>query len=999
MHKKVVFPSFWTLLILAFFSSLAQGQNLPNQAQEQWVDSVFNSLDQNQRIGQLLMVATYSNKTETHARQIESLINKYGLGGLIFFQGTPAKQASLTNRYQAQSKTPLLIGIDGEWGLGMRLDGVLDFPYQMTMGAMEAEDEQLIYKMGREIARQCRLMGIHVDFAPVVDINSDPANPVIGRRSFGEDKENVARKSISYIAGLQDGGVIASAKHFPGHGDTGTDSHVGLPVIKHDTTRLISTELYPFRKTLESGVMSVMVGHINVPALDPEPGRPASLSPKIVNGWLKERMGFKGLVFTDALNMQGVAKNHKSGEIEVKAIKAGNDVLLFPQNVGKAIEAIKKAVRDGEISQETVDKKVRKILYAKYWAGLDQNERIDVKSLKTELGRPVSGILTKRIYESAITVVRNKGDYLPLRMPDTTTIASLSLNAGKQKTAFQTSAERYATVKHFNLSRDDFSNGRYKATENKLSGYETVLVEVHGMTRRRGSHYGLDTRQLDMLERLRKKGKKVVVVLYGSPYALKYVTGFDHIICAYEDNGFMRQASAEVVFGSLPGKGTIPVSACEEFPVGTGVKTPALGRLGYATPEEVGMDSKVLKKIDKLAIKAVRTKATPGCQVLVAKDGKVVFEKGYGTYTYGDRRPVTRESVYDVASVTKVAATLQAAMLLEGHGLININDKASKHLPEMVGTNKEDVTIVNMLTHQAGLYPYKPFWARTIQDSVKNVYYRSKPSDKYSIKVATGMYGLNSLPDSVWRWTLDCEMRKPQRKSNGFKYNYKYSDQSFYILRRIVEKKTNQPLDQFMDQNFYRPLSLNRTGFLAWDKFDKKAIVPSERDNYFRNGVLQGYVNDPVAALNGGVDGHAGLFSNAYGMAVMLQMCLQDGYYGGYRFYPKNTVAKFTSSPFMRSNGNRRGIGWDKPVVKGDGPTSSRASKNAFGHLGFTGTTIWADPDHNLVYVFLSNRVYPSNTNKKLIKQNIRTHIQDVVYESIYEMDQKFPAKNGHSAR
>ncbi|MCG8476367.1 MAG: serine hydrolase [Cytophagales bacterium] len=989
MPSKTLFFNFFLACLLSM-PLLLSGQESP---QKHWVDSVYHQMNLDQKIGQLFMVAAYSNRNEQHAKDIEQLIEKQHIGGVIFFQGGPVRQAQQTNRYQSVSRIPLFVAMDAEWGLGMRLDSIADFPYQMTMGAIQ--NQRLVYDMGKEIARQMKELGVHINFAPVVDINSNPANPVIGRRAFGEDTTLVSKLGIAYMKGLQENGIIACMKHFPGHGDTGKDSHYDLPVVKHKAERLRRIELAPFRKMIDAGVMSAMVAHLQVTALDSTPKHPASLSPKIINELLKDSLKFHGLVFTDALNMKGVTKGRNPGEIELEALKAGNDMLLFPVDPALAIKKIKKAVESGELPFSLIEERVKKILYAKYWANLHKTSPIKISGLLERLQTPVEQTIRRRLYEEAATVVKNKHNGIPIRQLDTLSLACVSFTKKKSNTHFQNALSRYAPFKHFQAGLGTFSYAESDKLFTQLKPYNAVIIGIHQLLSRKNG-YGLSKSVRLLIKRLQLEGKQVTVSLFGKAYALQAIERADQILCLYENTELAQNAAAEVIFGALPAKGRLPVSA-GSFGFGSGLGTAGLRRLAGGTPEQVGLDSKKLGQIDSLVRLALDSGATPGCQVLVAKNGRVVYEKAFGYFTPQKKRQIVPKSIYDVASVTKVAATLQAAMFLEGRGLININDKASKYLPEIDATNKKDITLAEMLTHQGGLIPFIPFWKETVSDkNTESRWYRNRESSSYSVPVAPKLFAHHSLPDSIWKWTLAADLREPQKSKSPYRFDYKYSDHGFYILRRIVEKLTNQPMQDFLEQNVYHPLGLQSTGFLAWKKFPFKRIVPSEKDGYFRRQEIKGYVNDPVAAMAGGVEGHAGLFSNAYELAVILQMCLQDGSYGGNRIFPKGTIDRFAFAPFKESNNNRRGIGWDKPLHNGDGPSSVWASDRSFGHLGFTGISAWADPEENLIYVFISNRTYPDSENKKLIELNIRTRIHDLVYEALVKPRQNYTPLRKH---
>ena len=965
-------------LIMLLLVNDADAQQVQHQKDQRlWVDSVFHSLTVEERIGQLFMVAAYSNQGAKHRLAIEKLIKRYNIGGLIFLQGGPVRQANLTNRFQDLAKTPLLIAMDAEWGLGMRLDSTISYPRQMTLGAIQ--DDHQVYLMGEEIGRQMHRLGVHINFAPVIDINSNPLNPVIGRRSFGEDKENVASKGIAYMKGLEAQGVMANAKHFPGHGDTDTDSHHTLPVIKHSISRLENVELYPFKKLIDAGLRSTMVAHLYIPSLDSTVNRASTLSRPIVSGLLREKLDFDGLVFTDALNMKGVTKYYQPGDLDLQALKAGNDVLLFPEDVSAGVQAIKDALDRKEIKRQVLDQKVKKILSAKYRAGLNKYQPINTDNLQSFLIRPEAQLIRRTLFEKSITVVNNENESIPIKVLDNNHFASLTIGS-KGINTFQKKLSKYASFSHFTVSKDQKSKAQYDQLLAKLENFNQVIVGVHGMNNSRSRKYGLATSDIEFLNSLQER-TKVIVVMFGNPYSLEYLQEIDHLVCAYEDLVITQELVPQIMFGAVGASGHLPVTS-GKLPVGTGDVTEQIQRLGYTIPESAGMDSKVLARINRIAEEAISDKATPGCQVLVARNGKVVFEKSYGYFTYDSVHAVTNETLYDIASITKVVATLQAIMFLEERNDIDLNQKAAQYLPDLQGSNKKNIFIKDLLTHQAGLLPFIPFWRRTVDEIGLNPHiYSAYPEHNFQQQVALGIYGINSLQDSLWHWTVDSRLR-PKRYRRGTHFTYKYSDMGFYILKKLAETHLNQPIEQFLEQNFYQPLGLSTMTYLPLCKFPVDRIAPTEVDTYFRNSLICGTVHDQGAAMFGGIAGHAGIFSNATDLAILAQMNLQDGYYGGTRYLQEGTIEKFTS---QQSSRNRRGLGWDKPERNGKiNPTSRFASAKSFGHTGFTGTAVWVDPEFDLVYVFLSNRIHPKANNSKLIKSNIRTRIQDAIYDSMW---------------
>ncbi|MGV3639537.1 MAG: glycoside hydrolase family 3 N-terminal domain-containing protein [Adhaeribacter sp.] len=969
------------LLLLLAGSGFMASSTMPDKpivsAKEQlWVDSVFQSMSPDERLGQLFMVTAFSNKDAAHTRQIERLISQYHIGGLIFFQGGPQRQAQLTNRYQQKSRLPLFVAMDAEWGLNMRLDSSMHFARQMTLGAIQ--DEKYVYLMGREIALKMKRLGVHVSFSPVLDVNSNPKNPVIGNRSFGESREQVSAHGIAYIRGLQDHGVLAVAKHFPGHGDTDKDSHKTLPVVNRNMDMLEKIDLYPFKRSFDAGVMGVMVAHLHLPVVDSSTNSAATLSPTLVTGLLKQKMNYKGLVFTDALNMRSVTKYYQPGEVDALALIAGNDVLLYSEDVPRAFEKIKEAVKQGKITQEELDYRARKILHAKYWAGLNAYKPVDLKNLSEDLERPASALVQQQLYEQSATVVRNSGDLLPFRSLDTVSFASVSIGTTPNN-EFTRTLKKYAPVTAYNIPVRYPNDSTYRKIESHLQPHDVVVVSLHALNNTPANQYGIGAGTLAFIRRLQADPrKKVVVVVMGNAYSLQYFNDSDWLVCGYEDNEVSQMVVPQILFGALPARGKLPVTASSSILVGQGVETAALHRLRIGIPESVGMDSRILNQIDNIAREAIAYAATPGCQVVVAKDGTVVFEKSYGHFTFDKMRAVTPASVYDIASVSKVAATLQAIMFLKDRGKLHLDSPLVTYLPELKGTNKQNLLLRDVLAHQAGLQAGLAFWQRSVSARERNNFYASTQSEAFPNLVAEGLYSSKNTEAMMWKWIVESPLL-PKKKGEQH-HEFKYSDLGFYILKRVAEKLLNQDLNEFLDQNFYSPLGLSTLAYNPLTRLPREQIVPTENDTHFRKAQVWGTVHDQGAAMLGGVAGHAGLFSNAMDLAILMQMNLQQGEYGGHRFFNTDVVSQFATRPY---DNNRRGLGWDMTDPGGLGATSPLASLNTFGHTGFTGTCAWVDPETKLVYVFLSNRVNPDETNTKLTTYNIRTRIHDVIYKSL----------------
>ncbi|MBK9478535.1 MAG: serine hydrolase [Bacteroidetes bacterium] len=939
-----------------------------------WADSVYQSMSPDERLGQLFMVAAWSNKDEKHKKEIEKLICDYHIGGIMFMQGGPYREAQLCNNYQALSKTPLLVSMDAEWGLAMRLDSVAKYPKQMTLGAIQ--DDSLIYKMGVQIGRECKRLGIQVNFAPVVDINSNPANPVIGYRSFGENKYNVARKGIAYMKGMQSQHVLSNAKHFPGHGDTDVDSHKALPVINHSRARMDSIELYPFVELIKNGLSSTMVAHLNIPAYDTSSNSASSLSKAVVTSLLKDSLKFKGLVFTDALNMKGVSSFHKPGVVDAKALLAGNDVLLFAEDVPTAIEQIKLAIDSCQLSWKDIYTRCYKILKAKEWAGLNHLKPIDLSNLGKDLNSLEADLLNRKLYEASLTLLSNKETILPLKRLDTLKIASVSFG-DRIKNTFQKTLDNYAAVTHFNLTADA-SKKECDSLVKTLSKFNLVLACLNNTNVRPAKNFGVSEKSIELLDSIQAHTKVVLTVLANPACLSKFKNPlqFNALVMGYEESEYSQRLCASLIFGGATSKGKLAFTVPGFFKAGDGIDIGEPVRFRYCLPEEAGIAASNLSRIDTIVTKAIKEHAAPGCQVLVAQNGKVVYQKSFGTTTYETPVPIENDFVYDIASVTKVAASVLSLMKLYESGKIELDSGLAHYLPELKGTSKGNLTLREILTHQAGLKAWIPFWKNTMENGEwKTSLYCKTPSARYSTQVADSLYILTSYKDSIYA-TITASPIDASKK-------YLYSDLGYYYIKQIIEKITADSLQNYVT-NIYNQLGMSTTCYLPKSKIELNKIVPTENDSKFRKQLLRGYVHDQGAALLGGVGGHAGLFSDANDLAKLMQLYLNNGSYGGETYLRKETMQLFTDCQYC-PNGNRRAIGFDKPEPdpSKEDPCCSCVSLLSYGHTGFTGTMVWIDPQYQLVYVFLSNRVYPDAENKKLVQMGVRTKVQEAIYDAL----------------
>lgn len=964
--KFYVLLLFLLTIPVAFAQRHTEFNDYKSPAEKKWTDSVYNSFSFEERVGQLFMVAAYSNKDSAHVKGIDKLITDYKIGGVIFFQGGPYRQAKLTNRYQKESKLPLFVGIDAEWGLSMRLDSTYRYPWNMTLGAVQ--DMSLIQKMGYQMSQQARRMGIHFNFAPAVDINTNPNNPIIGNRSFGEDRDNVTNRASALVQGIQQGGIYATGKHFPGHGDTATDSHLGLPVVPFERKRINDIELYPYKRLFNEGMASIMVAHLNVPALDPTPGLPTSLSYNTITRLVQNEMNFKGLIFTDALNMKGASGYMPNGDVDLEAFLAGNDVLLFTENVPLAVEKFRQAYADSILSEERLQYSVKKILAYKYRIGLNKFTPIDFKNLAADLNAVEFDDLNYKLYEDAVTVVKDEGSLFPIAALEDEQIAYVKMGDDDGST-YLTTLQKYTDVTE--VKQDTLQN---LLTE--LDNYTTVIIGYHKADGAWKKH-DFAKKELEWLDSI-AKNKKVILTVFAKPYTLNNIQDFKNIegvIVGYQNNTFAQTVAAEIVFGALGSKGKLPVSA-GGFKVNQGINTKALDRLGFTTPGNVGMNPKVLSKIDAIVQRAINENMTPGLQVLVARHGKVVYQKSFGHHTYEKNMPVKNSDIYDVASLTKILATLPNVMQQYDKGYLKLEDKLGHLLPEFENTDKKNIVVKDMLLHQSGFKAWEPFYQETL-DAAKHpdtVFYRKMYSPEFPHQVAENLYLREDYPSLM--------IDKIAKSTLLDKKGYKYSDFNFILLKEYLETKTGKSLDKLADANFYKPLGATSTTFNPLRKFDMNNIPPTEADNYFRYQVIDGYVHDMAAAMMDGVSGHAGLFSNSMDVAKIMQMYLQKGQYGGKHYFSARTFDTFNTC-YACKEGNRRGLGFDKPQIVNPGPTCDCVSKSSFGHTGFTGTMAWADPETGIVYIFLSNRTYPEAGENKLSKNNIREDIQRVIQDAI----------------
>ncbi len=961
--------------------SFSQRQLPGSERENRWVDSVYNSLGTAERIAQLMVVRA-NQPDNAYDSRIDEYIKKYNIGGVTFFKGKPEQQLIQTNRWQQLSKTPLFISIDAEWGLSMRLSGTVSYPLQMTLGAIE--NDNLIFEMGRQIAEQCQRMGIHINFAPVVDVNNNPANPVIGMRSFGDTPEIVSSKGIAYARGLKAGGVIATAKHFPGHGDTQNDSHYTLPVILHSRSHLDSTELNPFKKIIDDGVDGIMIAHLDIPSLDSKPNTPSTLSEKVVTDLLKNELGFKGLIVTDGLDMKGVTSVHPPGTIELLALKAGNDILLLPENVPLAIEMIKTAIEKGELPESRLEESCRKVLRYKYRAGLNAYRPSFIEQLNADLNKQEYKILADKLIAEAITIVKKDDGSIPLQK-DNLKWALLTIGSEKASSMNGILSEAGFKTTTFQLNKNA-TKEQISSLQNQLKSFDKIIVNIQNTNILANRKFGIEDAAIAFLNEL-SKSKSLILNVFASPYALDFLKineNYKAIVIGYQDRQDAVKAVSEILLGKKQASGKLPVTLKTGFPAGHGITASAtIYETETVIPDffeptfQNVLSEKFIRKIDSIALDGIQKKAYPGCQIVALHDGNLIYSKSFGHLTYEKTDPVTDTTIYDLASLTKVLGSTLAMMKLYEDSLVSLNANLGYFFPYMRKTDKADIKLIDILTHQSGFDGWIAYYLKTLnKDGFDPKIYSNSMSPEFPLRVAKDLY-----INRAYKHKLFDEIVKSKLKTK----EYRYSDLGFYFIPEIVSLLTNEEFDIYLQRQFYRPLGLKYLAFRPLFHFPEAQIAPTENDIAFRKQLLRGTVHDQGAALMGGISGHAGLFGNAMDVAKIMQMLLNEGNINGVQYIKPETVKYFNTAHFADKK-NRRGIGFDKPPLnkndKGRSMADS-ASMQCFGHTGFTGTFAYADPANKLVLVFLSNRVFPEAKDNLLAKMNIRSKIHDLFYQAL----------------
>lgn len=943
-----------------------------------WVNQQIDSMTLREKVAQLMMITAYPTQSNQAKENLISLIKEHNPGGLLVMQGDPVKTADWINEFQEYAKVPLLIAVDAEWGLTMRIDSTMSYPAAQALGAVQ--DSMFIYQMGRDIGNQMKQLGMHMNFAPVADVSTNPLNPVINFRSFGEDKYNVAEKAWQLSRGMQDAGIIAVAKHFPGHGDTETDSHHTLPLITHNRERIDSVESYPFRYLAKKGINGIMTAHLNVPALD-STNTPSSLSYPIVTEYLRNEIGFNGFIVTDAINMQGVKTS--KGNAETEALIAGNDMIEFVPDLKKAIDEVLAAVNQGRITEEEINEKCRKVLALKRWTGLNTYSPAPTDDLAARLGSKYYEVTNRKLIKESLTVLRNE-DVLPVQNLDTMRIASVMIGSASRE-PFQTMLSRYTSIDHFTIDKNAGEQD-WNKLQRALTNYNLVIAGVTGMNRYPSGQYGTTPVQRQAVSDV-ADFKNSIIIFFGNAYALKHFKNIESskgVILAYQNTQLTQELAAQLIFGAIGAKGILPVSIDERFLLGTGLSVEPNKSLAYTIPEELGIHSGELhQRIDSIAQLGMDSAAYPGCQILIAKDGQVIFHKCYGYHTYSHEQEVEPDNLYDWASLTKVTGPLPALMKLTDEKKIRLDDPFKRYWPEFKGPDRDNITMREVLAHQARLPAWISYWGMALDENgrLSRSVFKEQPTPKFNIRISDHLYMnedfIKTIMDTICRVKL-----LPRKK-------YVYSGLSFYLFPDIIANLTGETYERYTTNHFYKPLGANTITYNPYSHYPLKDIIPTETDDFFRLEKIQGFVHDEGAAMMGGISGNAGLFGTTNDLAKLFQMFLQKGYYGGRRYLSEEVVNEYITIQFPE-NENRRGLGFDKPYIDNhknkliDAYPAVNASKNSFGHSGFTGTLAWADPDNGLLFIFMSNRVYPTRDNSRIYELNIRTAMHQAIYDCLH---------------
>ena len=949
------------IICLALLFSACAG---PEQftSKKSWAESTLKKLTLREKIAQMMVVSMnmrFMNYESAKWNEIQSYIESDGIGVLHIWFGDAGSALTMLNDMQSKSKVPILVDADIESGLGRRYPGAVTLPPMMAIAA--TGDPKYAYEAGRISAEESRAVGIHFSLSPVVDVNNNPKNPIINTRSFGEDPDSVSRYSVEFIRGLHDYGMLATAKHFPGHGDTETDSHSSLAQIPSDSSRLWSVELPPFQRAIDAGVDAVMIAHVNAPEYQPNAEDPATLSSFWMQDILRKRMGFKGVIITDAMRMGGIVKKYSSDYALIETVKAGSDIIIQNMDLKKSIDTIENAVIDGIISENRINDSALKVLRMKERLGLPKNRNISMNDTHRSMGRVANFKMAKEMATRAITLVKNEGDLLPLSPGIDETLYVVDLYDGENN------------HKESSFTKQLKSNGR-KVISFQIDKSDSAIVANHilGQIPNDGlvflNAFANPTENKDeiflpkvesqFVNQLIEKCKNVIVTSFGSPYLIQDFPNAPVYICAYKSSGILQTAAANAIKGKADITGILPVTIPGIAKNGSGINIEANTWPNGASKWKPGTTLQRIRpseiSVNKDSVKillnqAVADSAWPGGVLIAGKGGKIFLHDAVGYHTYDKKRATRKSDIFDLASITKVIATTSAVMKLVEQKKLYLDDKVVKYLPSFRGKQskyykqKNEITIKHLLTHTAGLPPFKQYY---LMDA------------DYKVRI-----------DSVFNTEPILQLEEET----------KYSDVGLITLGKLLEKVSGVSLDKLVDSLIFQSLGMNTT-FYNPPSEKRHRIVPTEISEGYRTGLIHGEAHDENAHSIGGVAGHAGLFSTASDLAIFSQMMLNGGKYGWKRVFKEETVKLFTT----RANvveGSSRCLGWDSPDGKASGGVF--LSDNSFGHTGYTGTSLWIDPENDMFVILLTNAVHPNRSYKDPKYFDWRQKIHSEVYKSV----------------
>ena len=949
--------------ILLFFTIFlgCSGLGTVSSNNPDWALDTLKKLTLRQKIAQMMvfrMNMKFINFDSEEWKEIESLLRSDGVGIVHIWFGEAGSALTILNKMQKLSKIPLLVEADIESGLGRRYNGAVTLPPMMAIAA--TGDAKYAYKAGMVSAEESRSVGIHFNLAPVVDVNNNPKNPIINTRSFGEHPDSVHRYSKEFIQGLKDYGMLTTAKHFPGHGDTETDSHSALAQIPSDSSRLWSIELPPFANAIKSDIDAIMVAHVNAPDYQENADEPATLSTFWINDILKDSLGFEGVVITDAMGMGGIIKNYSDAYALISTIKAGSDIIIQNNKMKESIDLVEQAVLRDIIKESRIDSSVLKILKMKQKIGLHQDRFINIDQTHRMMGKEENFDIAEEIASKSITIVKNNNNILPLSPDFDESIYVIDLYDGPNNHTESSLTKKLRqgkrNIESFQIDKSDsLAIANYIIDE--IPKNSIVLVNAFANPVEWKDNIFLPKVEADLIKKLILKTNKLIVTSFGSPYLIQDFPDAPVYICAYKGSSIMQNAVADFLMGKKGASGILPVSIPEIADRGTGLiiePLPWKQKENMSEPatelirirsEEIGAN---INPIKSLLEQAVRDTAFPGGVILAAKDGNIFLHEAVGHHTYSERKSVSKGNIFDLASITKVVSTTSALMNLIEEGKLNLDDKVTSYVPEFIGKQKKyfeqkrNTTIRNLITHTGGLPPFKQYFK--IEGS-----YQSRLDSVFNTEPVIG------LNDSTI-----------------------YSDIGLIVLGKVIESVAKKSLSAYVDSVVFNPLGMSST-FYNPPSSKLNRVVPTE-NSIFHKELIKGFVHDENAYSLNGVAGHAGLFSTAKDLAIFSQMMLNGGRYGWKRIFNEDTIKEFTSKS-NNTTGSSYGLGWDTPSGKASG--GIYLSDDSYGHTGYTGTSIWIDRANQMFVILLTNAVHPDRSYKKKSYFDWRQRLHSSVYESV----------------